>query len=279
MSEYHSTDYYAEKDIFDERGILLLRKGQIISDDIKIRLHRHGIKSVKRPDQSWPNTLQKQDKEVLATVTTKLQERIKVRDTRIFEKANLIMESIIFESKSKPWWVYVNALANYLSWLYTHSIDVGLISLILAMKLGYRDEELFNIGLSGVLHDVGKLLVPKAILQKPDKLTEMDREIIRQHCDLGASSLQGFDLPKEYIDVVMHHHERLDGSGYPKGLKGDEICLNVRIVMVADAVDTLTSYRPHRRPLDMKSAIDNLKLKEAKYPQDLVLVLERMLHV
>lgn len=268
---------------------MLLRKGQAISDDIIEKLKRHGIKDVNILEWNTKSLYQIRNiqktqiiqnihNRVIDLVSTRLEKRLNVCDTVIFEKASKMLKTIIFENKSEPWWVYINTLANYIGWLYTHSIDAALISMIIAVELGYQDEELFNIGLSAFLHDVGKLMIPKIILQKTDKLTETEQCIVRQHCDLGASSLQGY-LPKTYIDVVMNHHERLDGSGYPKGLKENDISLNVRIVIVADVADSITSYCPYHQPRDMKFAMDKLKSEKTKYPQDLVLMLDRMLQV
>jgi len=168
-------------------------------------------------------------------------------------------------------------LSNYVDWLYTHSIDVAVISLMMAIELGYSDEELFNIGLGTLLHDIGKLLIPKSIIQKPETLTDMEMSLVRQHCELGKSSLEGFNFPKEYTDIVMQHHERLDGSGYPKGLKGGEICRNARIVMIADAVDAITAYRPYRQPQAMDAAIKKLRDEKERYPQEFISLLEKIL--
>ena len=200
-----------------------------------------------------------------------------IRDSRILEKPNEILINIIFESQNKPWWIYVNALSNYVDWLYTHSIDVAMISLMMAVELGYKDEDLTNLGIGTLLHDVGKLLVPKSIIQKPEGLTETEMSLVRQHSELGMSSLESFNLPKEYTDIVMQHHERLDGSGYPKGLKGDEICRSARIVMIADAVDSITSYRPYRQPQTMQAAIRELRNEKERYPQEFVSLLEMIL--
>lgn len=145
------------------------------------------------------------------------------------------------------------------------------------MELGYNEKELFNLGLGALLHDVGKLLIPKPILLKPGPLSDSEMLLVRQHCELGVSSLEGFDLPKQYTDVVLKHHERLDGSGYPTGLKADEIPLNVRIVMIADVADAITSYWPHRPPQDMDAALNLLKSEREKYDQELVALLKRVL--
>jgi len=115
------------------------------------------------------------------------------------------------------------------------------------------------------------------ILEKPENLSDMEKSYIRQHCELGMSSLEGFDIPKKYMKVVMQHHERLDGSGYPKGLKGDEICYNARIVIIADVLDAITSFRPYKKPEKLEAAINILRNDEKKYPQELIPILEKML--
>ncbi|AGL02857.1 HD-GYP domain-containing protein [Desulfoscipio gibsoniae] len=285
MAEYFikkGSEYYTAQDIYDKRGMLLLSKGQKITAEVKNRLERLGkVDQEKSSDaDNIQNVLLAQNDRqstVLTPVTKEFVERMSIRDSRILEKPNDILINIIFESKTKPWWIYVNALSNYVDWLYTHSIDVAVVSLMMAVELGYSDEELTNLGIGAMLHDVGKLLVPKSIIQKPEKLTDSEMSLVRQHCELGMSSLESFNLPKEYMDIVMQHHERLDGSGYPKGLKGDEISRNSRIVMIADAVDAITSYRPYRQSQSMDVAINKLRNEKEKYPQELISLLEKIL--
>ncbi|WP_347488533.1 HD domain-containing phosphohydrolase [Desulfoscipio sp. XC116] len=264
--------YFTKNDVYDKNGVLLLSKGQKMTDETITRLRRHG--DYKQEELVDFNSRQSV---ILTPVAKELGVRMNIRDDRLLEQPNKILSTIIFESKTKPWWIYVNALSNYVDWLYTHSIDVAMISLMMAVELGYSGEELFNIGLSALLHDVGKLLVPKSIIQKPGNLTGMETSCIRQHCELGMSSLEGFDFPKEYADIIMQHHERLDGSGYPKGLKGEEICHNARIVMIADVVDAITSFRPYRQPRNMDAAIRELRNGKEKYPQELIYLLEKIL--
>lgn len=152
-----------------------------------------------------------------------------------------------------------------------------MISLMMAAELGYRDHELLNMGLVTLLHDVGMLLVPKNILLKPVPLTDTEMSYIRQHCQLGMSSLEEFKLSKEYTDIVLQHHERLDGSGYPKGLMSEEICYNAKIVMIADSVASITSFRPYRQPQSIDTAIKILRDDKEKYSQELVTLLEKIL--
>lgn len=261
-----------KEDIYDRNGKLLLAKGQKMTDVVITRLKRLGCYK--------PETAINFDAKQSAATSPIAQafgERMNIRNDHILEYPNKILGTIIFESKTKPWWIYVNALSNYVDWLYTHSIDVAIISLMIAVELRYNDEGLWNIGLGAFLHDVGKLLVPKPIIQKCGPLNDMEMVYIRQHCELGMSSLEPFYLSKECTDIVLQHHERLDGSGYPKRLKGDEICRNARIVMIADAVDAITSGRPYKQPQEMDAAIKILRNDKEKYSQELITLLEKIL--
>lgn len=265
----------AKKDIYDEEGRLLLSKGQIITDEIIAKLKRFGLSE---PEEIIDVIdVNEEQHPVLDPIAQAFQERKGIRNQHVLERPHQVLSTIIFESKSEPWWIHVNALSNHVEWLYTHSIDVAMISLIMAVELGYNEKELFNLGLGALLHDVGKLLIPKPILLKPGPLSDSEMLLVRQHCELGVSSLEGFDLPKQYTDVVLKHHERLDGSGYPTGLKADEIPLNVKIVMIADVADAITSYRPHRPAQDMDAALNLLKSEREKYDQELVALLKRVL--
>jgi putative nucleotidyltransferase with HDIG domain len=294
-------DYYAKEDIYGENGVLLLGKGQRITEKAKERLKK--FKSFK-PDTylfeennekpsdyaSWSGP--RNDSELCSEheqkyihgqiaetsrIINALKARMCIHDDCVLETPNKVLNTIIFDSKTEPWWIYVNALSNYVSWVYTHSIDVAIISIILAKELGYDDKELWNIGLGAFLHDVGKLLIPKEILENHRVLDACETDSIQQHCELGMISLKPFCLAKECTDIVMQHHERLDGSGYPRGLKSDEICRNARIVMVADAFDAITSWRPYRKPKNADDAIRMLRDEGARYPQDLVSLLEQIL--
>ena len=100
---------------------------------------------------------------------------------------------------------------------------------------------------------------------------------ITQHCELGISSLEGFEFPEKYTDIVLQHHERLDGSGYPNRLKGNQISPKAKIVIIADVADSITSFRPNSEPQNMEVGIKELRNKPEKYPQDLVDLLEKIL--
>lgn len=266
------SENFTDKNIYDKNGILLLAKGQKMTGALIEKLKRF-----ERYEQEAHVNFDVKQGVVTSRIAQALGERMNIRDNHVLKYANKVLSTIIFESKTKPWQVFINALSNYVDWLYTHSIDVALISLMMAVELRYNDEELWNIGLGAFLHDVGKLLIPKSIIQKPRPLNDMEMVYMRQHCELGMDSLEPYCFSKECTDIVLQHHERLDGSGYPKGLKGDEICPNARIVMISDVVDALTSYRPYKSLQEMDAAIKILRSDEAKYSKEFVSVLEKIL--
>jgi HD-GYP domain-containing protein (c-di-GMP phosphodiesterase class II) len=106
-----------------------------------------------------------------------------------------------------------------------------------------------------VVHDVGKVRVPAEILSKPGKLTELEFSLIKQHSQAGYDILKEVDFPWPIAQFVLQHHERKDGSGYPQGLKGDDILLEARIISVADVIEAMASHRPYRPGLGIEIAL------------------------
>ena len=116
-----------------------------------------------------------------------------------------------------------------------------------------------NLYIAGLLHDIGKIAVPEAVLNKPGRLTPQEQKIIRQHPVKGAEIVKPLALPQECSDGILYHHERFDGKGYPEGLKGNDIPVSAYVISVADAYDAMTSDRPYRKGMDKKVAIEEIK--------------------
>ena len=127
-----------------------------------------------------------------------------------------------------------------------HSARVGQLAALLGQRLGLEDKTLSNIEIGGYLHDIGKIGIQDAILLKADDLTADERMAIREHTGIGLAILEPVELADEILDFVQNHHERLDGSGYPCGLKDEQISVVARVAAVADMYDALTSTRPYR---------------------------------
>jgi hypothetical protein len=140
-----------------------------------------------------------------------------------------------------------------------HSERVARVAEMIAREHGMREDRVQVIRIAGMLHDVGKLGVPTRVLQKQGKLNQLEFEAIKLHPLRGYEMLCEIDFLKEALDGVYHHHERLDGRGYPMGLIGDEIPEFARIVMVADAFDSMTSTRSYRQAKSVEDAVAELR--------------------
>jgi HD-GYP domain-containing protein (c-di-GMP phosphodiesterase class II) len=142
---------------------------------------------------------------------------------------------------------------------YGHSRKVNHYAVALAKALELPNDEITKISASASLHDVGKIGITDDILNKKGKFTEADWRIIKAHSKLGASIIGSVPGLVPCIPAILYHHEHYDGSGYPEGLKGDEIPRDARIMAIADAFSAMTSVRPYRGALSVKKAIEELE--------------------
>jgi len=274
--------FFVKEDIISDDGILLLSKGQMVNEKVLSKLKNlSSTVSIDYKNRVIYNKKRFQNNYCIQKTTNKIIQSFGIRkhilDERILEKPNKVLSNIIFELKDEPWQIYINALCSYVGWLYAHSIDVSIISLLMAVELGYEDYRLHNIGLGALLHDIGMLMIPKTIIQKPEPLDKNEELIIFQHCELGVSSIELFNLPRECTEIIMQHHERLDGSGYPKGLKGNEISLSSKVVMIADIVDMMTSGMPNIKGGHTMDAAIRMLEKDEKVSSELVAILKKIL--
>jgi PAS domain S-box-containing protein len=139
-----------------------------------------------------------------------------------------------------------------------HQIRVGALGAAIAQHLGLDAKTVRLIRLSGEVHDVGKVAVPAEILTRPAVLAPLEMELVKLHSQVGADVLSSASLPWPIVEVAMQHHERLDGSGYPLGLAGDEIILPARIIAVADVIEAMTSHRPQRGAFRLDQALEEI---------------------
>ncbi|NPV29268.1 MAG: HD-GYP domain-containing protein [Firmicutes bacterium] len=140
-----------------------------------------------------------------------------------------------------------------------HLERVASYAVALGRELGLSSEELTEIYYASVLHDLGKIGISEVILNKPDRLTREEYAEIRRHPEIGTGILQSLTFTKNLLPLILHHHERYDGTGYPMGLAREEIPLGARIIAIADAYDAMTSDRPYRPAFSQADAIAELK--------------------
>jgi PAS domain S-box-containing protein/putative nucleotidyltransferase with HDIG domain len=141
-----------------------------------------------------------------------------------------------------------------------HQRRVSRLSVAIAREMGLPELQIEGIRMAGDIHDIGKIYVPAEILSKPGKLTDIEFTIIKTHPQVGYDILKNVEFPWPIADIVVQHHERLDGGGYPAGLKGDAILLEARIIIVADVVEAMSSHRPYRPSHGIGKAIEEITL-------------------
>ncbi|BBI99086.1 hypothetical protein FGKAn22_07790 [Ferrigenium kumadai] len=145
-----------------------------------------------------------------------------------------------------------------------HEKRVAELSVSIGQELGMAKEQLDGLRIAGTVHDVGKIRIPAEILSKPLSLNVLEYGLIKLHPEAGYDILKGINFPWPIADIVRQHHERLDGSGYPRGLKGSEILLEAQILAVADVVESIVSHRPYRPALGLEAAFGELTDKRGK---------------
>ncbi len=140
-----------------------------------------------------------------------------------------------------------------------HQRRVADLAGAIASEMGFDPERVEGIRVAGYVHDIGKISVPSEILSKPGKLSDIEKNIIREHPQSGRDILRDVDSDIPLAEIIYQHHERLDGSGYPRGLEGEDILIEARILAVADVVEAMASYRPYRPALGIDEALDEIE--------------------
>ena len=187
-------------------------------------------------------------------------------------------KALIFENKEKEKRAEELAIANH-GWknALMHTVDVIVnlgemrdpytaghekrvaeIAVAISAELGFDGNRQQGMHIVGCLHDIGKINIPAEILSKPGKLTDIEYSLVKGHAQAGYDVLAHIDFPWPMAEVVLQHHERLDGTGYPRGLKGEEIIIEARILAVADVVEAMASHRPYRAGLGIDKALDEI---------------------
>ncbi len=177
--------------------------------------------------------------------------------------ASAIENSRLYEELRESYLQTLTALANAVEArdIYTrgHTERVCYMAQSLCREMGWNDEKLWEVKMGGILHDIGKIGVPDAVLNKAEALTPVEFESMKQHPVVGAKILEGISFLTPAVPYVLYHHERFDGKGYPYGLRNDQIPIQGRLLAVVDTFDAMTSDRPYRKAKSLKMALREIK--------------------
>lgn len=161
-----------------------------------------------------------------------------------------------------PWDTIISTLDARDPYTYSHSERVAALSVLIATEMGFSEEDIEKIHIAAHLHDIGKIGVPDVVLNKEGRLSKEELIQMQSHSLIGSNILHKIDYFKEIEIIVLHHHGRFDGEGYPNNIKGEAIPIESRIISVADSFDAITSDRPYRRGSSYQVGMEEVNLHE-----------------
>jgi putative nucleotidyltransferase with HDIG domain len=168
----------------------------------------------------------------------------------------------IFETDGEITLILVETIIDVINassiWTKGHSLRVANYAVQIAEEMGFSEKEIMNLRLAGLLHDIGEIGTSDQLISKAS-ITEKEYEIIKEHPVHRAKIFENIEQLKDIVPLIRHHHERVDGKGYPDGLKGEETPISARILHIAESFDSMTSDRPHRPSPGIEYAISELK--------------------
>ena len=261
-----------KKDIYNSNGLLIIGKDTCIqlTESMKTRLKNLGILEEILSEELSNNTTEYIEKGEFQNKVANFKENHTVSNNKSLTDAIEVVQNIIFNSKQQNWHLYLHTLINYDEVLYSHSLDTALISALIGAKLNYSEEDLNELVLGAIFHDIGLVLTPIDIIKKVDNRSKEEEVIYKNHCNLGCSMVANVIESPIVKSIISQHHERLDGSGYPNKLKGDEITKHAQIVMVADAFDSATLYSPLKKSREPQCFLNEMLENKDKFPEEIV---------
>lgn len=254
------------KKLIGKNGELLLNVGTVIKSSYIKKIKELGYSGLYIQDEV------SQDIEIVETIDEELRFRTASKLEQVFTElersttptlkylsafSDIVSEIInrIFENKEAM--INMLDLKAFDDYTYLHSTNVAVLAVVLGASMNLNALELHKLGLSALLHDIGKVFVPKTLLNKPDKLSDEEFRVIQTHSSKGYEFLKSnYEFPMSSYLGVFQHHEKYDGTGYPVGLSGKQIHLFGRIIAITDVYDALTSSRPYRVALLPSEAIE-----------------------
>lgn len=271
------------ENIYSKDGSLLVKEGTIISYELISKLKKHKVNyrdilseistEYKAPDLVSPEELdasmcavQTVFEDVMDPETIRTESAIPEDNIDLVKK---VVDSLMDTLSSSEELLYrVSEVIGVDDYTYRHSVNVTILTILTAKAMGYTEPEIRQIALGALLHDIGKALVPAELLKKTDKLTAEEVIEMKKHPALGYELVKNMtSLPNSVKDIIHMHHEKIDGSGYPRGISGLDIPKHVRLVTVCDMYDAMTTSRVYRKKMPLHTALEIL-MNDAVYKID-----------
>ncbi len=256
------------KSLYGANGVLLLQNGEKLKQSHILHLAHRGFQGVYISDKLSEEIKIEAviDDELRGSAVRSVEEVYAQVGTSDISKETAdhmkkVVENIVEKIlENRDTMINMINLKSYDTYTYYHSVDVGSMAVVMGAALGLKGSSLYKLGLGAMMHDIGKVFIDKDIIQKEDSLTDSEYEQVRMHPELGYRYLAAskLDFPPSALTCVLQHHERIDGSGYPRGLSGGAIKKLSRIIAIADVYDALTSDRPYRQALLPSEAMEYL---------------------
>ncbi|MEW5819503.1 MAG: HD domain-containing phosphohydrolase [Cyanobacteriota bacterium] len=230
--------------------------------DVKLALDKGAVDYIKKPINNV---------ELIARVRSALRLK-RTQDQLRLQNEELIRQNLKLERSEQIILTLISAIEAKSPYLEGHSKNVAKIALKIAAYFDISNKDKQLLKQSAYLHDIGKIGTPDGILNKPGKLTPEEFDEIKKHAEMGAKILEPLEKFQQVKNIVRHHHEKLNGTGYPDGIKGEEIDLLTRIISVADVYDALSSRRSYREklPLDTIKNIFNEEVNKGWWDKEVV---------
>ncbi len=254
------------QDLFNANGDFLLRKGAKLHSSYIQRLNDLGLVGVYVDDDLSSEidipSLISEDLKIRTVSTIKgifvnLEEGSGLTEKNFNDVTKLVDEIVDEIIASRELVVNMIDLKVFDDYTFYHSVNVTVLSLVVGVALSLNKTQLYKLGLAALLHDIGKVFIPKKLLNKPSKLEKEEYELIKTHPYKGYKYLkEKFDMPVVTYIGILQHHERFDGEGYPYNIAGHKISLFGRIISISDVYDALTSKRPYREALSPSEAVE-----------------------
>ncbi|TVY11566.1 HD-GYP domain-containing protein [Paenibacillus cremeus] len=259
--------------IFSEEGIILLNENVELTQGLIQRLQQYGVDFVYIKD-AVTDDIQIEDPlsgetrmKAITEIRTHYRAFMETTGQRKLSKSHVlgkafgnVMKMILDDLNEKPGTMIMLMNMNVLNtYLYQHSLNVCVYTTMLGMVNGYSRDDLMTLGLGALLHDIGKTKINQALIQKPGRLTSEEFDEIKKHTEIGFRMLKDEpNMPLLSAHCAFQHHERENGSGYPRGIKGKEIHDYAKWIAVADSYDAMTTHRAHRLAMLPHQAMENL---------------------